>query len=263
MRKEGVALKGPVDHDVPVLAVRAPDGKLRAVVFGYACHATTLDFYQWCGDHPGFAELALEKNLPGVEAMFWQGCGADQNPLPRRTVELCKEYGNMLAKAVEQTVAKPMRQIAPRLQTRFEFITLDFDRQPTLDELKQLAKRTNYQGRWAKRLARQLEEGKPLGKNCRYPVQAWKLGKDQLWITLGGEVVVDYALLCKEEFGPETWIAGYTNDVMAYIPSDRVRKEGGYEAGAFEVYGQPTHTWCPDIEQRVTGSVRRLVKSMK
>src|SRR5262249_15107288 len=41
--------KGPVDHDVPVLRVEGADGKLRAVVFGYACHNTTMQFYQWCG----------------------------------------------------------------------------------------------------------------------------------------------------------------------------------------------------------------------
>src|SRR6185295_16308856 len=35
------ALKGPVDHAVPVLAVFLPDGKLKAVLFGYACHNTT------------------------------------------------------------------------------------------------------------------------------------------------------------------------------------------------------------------------------
>src|SRR5437588_8251749 len=52
-------LKGPVDHDVPVLSVRDPVGKLRAVVFGYACHATVLSFLQWCGDYPGFAQATL------------------------------------------------------------------------------------------------------------------------------------------------------------------------------------------------------------
>jgi len=36
------AWPGPVDHDVPVLAVRGPGGNLRAVVVGYACHNTTL-----------------------------------------------------------------------------------------------------------------------------------------------------------------------------------------------------------------------------
>ena len=37
-------LKGPVDHSVPVLAVRSLDHELKALVFGYACHNTTLSF---------------------------------------------------------------------------------------------------------------------------------------------------------------------------------------------------------------------------
>ena len=80
------ALKGPVDHSVPMLAVSGPNGALQAVVFGYACHNTTLSFYQWCGDYAGFAQMALERNHPGAVAMFFMGCGADQNPLPRRDV---------------------------------------------------------------------------------------------------------------------------------------------------------------------------------
>ena len=55
------ALKGPVDHAVPVLAVFLPDGKLKAVLFGYACHNTVMDFYKWSGDYAGFAQISLEK----------------------------------------------------------------------------------------------------------------------------------------------------------------------------------------------------------
>lgn len=53
-------LVGPVDHDVPVLSVRTAEGKLRAVVFGYACHATVLSLMDWSGDWPGFAQLEVE-----------------------------------------------------------------------------------------------------------------------------------------------------------------------------------------------------------
>src|SRR5262249_49002898 len=63
-------LKGPVDHDVPVLAVRDLQGRLQAIVCGYACHATVLDFYQWSGDYPGFAQMHLEKTHPEAIALF-------------------------------------------------------------------------------------------------------------------------------------------------------------------------------------------------
>ena len=93
-------LKGPVDHDVPVLAVRTPDGKLVAVACGYACHATVLSLFDWSGDYPGFAQIELEKMYPECTALFWAGCGGDQNPLPRRTVELAQKYGRKLAESV-------------------------------------------------------------------------------------------------------------------------------------------------------------------
>ncbi len=89
-------------------------------------------------------------------------------------------------------------------------------------------------------------------------MQTWRLGPDLLWITLGGEVVVDYSLRLKQELGREsTWVAGYTNDVMAYIPSLRVLNEGGYEGGgAMLIYGLPT-VWSPEVEERIIREVHR------
>src|SRR5262249_28653137 len=72
---KGEPLKGPVDHAVPVLTVTAPDKQLVAILFGYACHPTTLNFTKWCGDYPGFAQVALEKNHPGALALFVNTCG--------------------------------------------------------------------------------------------------------------------------------------------------------------------------------------------
>ncbi len=63
----------------------------------------------------------------------------------------------------------------------------------------------------------------------------------------------------KQIYGPRTWVNGYTNDVMSYIPSKRVLEEGGYEAGGFAACGLPADTWGPDIEERITSSVERLV----
>ncbi len=267
LRKQGKPTKGPSDHSVPVLAVRGPDGSLQAVLAIYACHNTTLCEYQWCGDYAGFTQVALEQKHPHTQAMFAIGCGADQNPMPRRTVELCQQYGSALAEAVDAVLAKPMRPIASSLRTTFELVTLDFDGPPDVKRLQAQAARPNYLGRWSKRILAEMAQskasGKPLPTSYPYPVQAWRLGADQLWIALGGEVVVDYALSFKAKFGPTTWVTGYTNDVMSYIPSARVWQEGGYESGAFSVYGLPTERWAPDIETRITAAATRLVAQVK
>ena len=113
-QRDAGRLVGPVDHDVPVLAVRDQNGKLTAVTFGYACHSTVLSSYQWSGDYPGFAQIALEEKHPDCLALFWAGCGADQNPLPRRTVEKAKEYGARLAAAVEDVLTAPMTNVSRR-----------------------------------------------------------------------------------------------------------------------------------------------------
>src|SRR6218665_2579050 len=107
----GTPLKGPVDHTVPVLKVTRPDGKLEAILFGYACHPTTLSFRTWCGDYPGFAQLELEKAHPGATAMFVNTCGGDQNPLPPRTLHLCEGYGKRLSDAVSESLRRPMKPV--------------------------------------------------------------------------------------------------------------------------------------------------------
>jgi hypothetical protein len=82
------------------------------------------------------------------------------------------------------------------------------------------------------------------------------MGDDLQFIHLGGEVVVDFALRLKAELGgAKTWVAGFANDVMAYIPSKRVLLEGGYEgATAMVYYGLPT-TWGPNVEEAVVAEV--------
>ncbi|MEW4451207.1 hypothetical protein AB1L30_00805, partial [Bremerella sp. JC817] len=77
--ERGEPLAGPVDHSVPVLSIERPDGSQAAVLFGYACHPTTLSFTTWCGDYPGFAQVELERAFPGTTAMFVNTCGGDQN----------------------------------------------------------------------------------------------------------------------------------------------------------------------------------------
>jgi hypothetical protein len=263
LRERG-QLKGPVDHEVPVLAVRDPDGRLRAVAFGYACHATVLPFSQWCGDYPGYAQATLEKAHPDLTALFWAGCGGDQNPLPRRSVALAEKYGQHLAEAVETILAAPMKPVQGDLAAAYAEIPLPFADLPSRDQLlKDAEARDRYVAARARLLLDRLQKEGSLSGTYPYPVQAWQLGRGLTWIALGGEVVVDYSLRLKRELGPGTWVAGYTNDVMAYIPSLRILKEGGYEGGgAMVYYGLPT-VWSPRLEEMIVKAVHRHVNEVR
>ena len=261
---KGEALKGPVDHTVPVLTVSGSDKKIIAILFGYACHPTTLNFTKWCGDYPGFAQILIEKNHPGAVAMFINTCGGDQNPLPRRKVELCEKYGKMLADGVEEALTKPLKTVQPGLKTSFEFMPLPYEKTITRSELEVALKDTNaVRKRWAERMIKKMDAGEKFESSYPYPLHAWKLGNEMLMIGMGAETVVDYALRFKAEFGKGTWVCGYVDDMIAYIPSRRVWAEGGYEGGPnlFE-YGRPALRWAADNEELIAGKIKKLVDSV-
>lgn len=218
---------GPVDHEVPTLRVEAPDGTVKGVLFGYACHSTCLGFYNYCGDYPGFAQEYLQQHRPGFQAMFMTGCGADQNPYPRRSgvvpgvtdLELAMQHGRSLANAVEMAMTVNPRGVVGPIRAEYEEIDLAY-----------------------------ADPKKPLH---RYPVQVVRFGADLTFIALGSEVVVDFSLRFKKELaGPaDIWVSGYSNDYTGYVPSLRVLKEGGYEAAA---------GWAEDVEDRIVKKVQEF-----
>lgn len=255
-------LKGPVDHDVPVLKVARPDGALLAALFGYACHNTVLSFYEWSGDYAGFAQIEFEKAHPGATALFFSGCGADQNPLPRRTVDLASGYGRKLAEGVDRALGGRLRPVGGRLTTRYDTIELPFASLPAKDDIdKKLADKNVSERRRAQLQIEQIKAGWPLRPTYPYPIQVWRLGDGPLLVALGGEVVVDYSIRLKHELGPDrTWVAGYCNDVMAYIPSERVLKEGGYEGGGAMVYYGLPSPWRSGLEESIVTRVKELAR---
>ena len=255
------SLPGPVDHDVPVLCIRDSAGKVKAVAVGYATHATTLSDYLINGDWPGFALEEIEKANPGAMALFVQGCGADANALPRRDEELARGYGKILAAAVAEVLRGRMATLSGPLQTSFERVDVPFHQPPTRVELERRQHDSNvFVRRHAQRLLSDLERDGTIPTSYPYPVQVWQFGRGLKFIALGGEVVADYALRLKGEHGfDQTWVAGYSNDILAYIPSLRVLREGGYEGGESMIYFGRPGPFGAAIEEIIVEKVRDLV----
>ena len=263
-------LTGQVDHDVPVMTVQGADDALRAILVGYACHATVLNIYQISGDWPGYAQEEIEKAHPGAIALFMQGCGADANPLPRRSVELARLYGKVLSAAVEDVLKAKMRPIEGPIRSAYEIVEAPYHFVQSNDELVpklpflQSDIVQNYAAYDAllklprQRFERYLfmaKDGK-MPDRYPYPVEVWQFGDSLKLIALGGEVVSDYSLRLKGQYGWEnTWVSGYSNDVFGYTLSARVLHEGGYEADSSGYISQ----FSPAIEELIVEKVAELV----
>ena len=267
LRKEG-GLIGPVDHDVPVLRISDHQSRVIAILFGYACHNTTLSIFQTSGDYAGFAQQRLEQLHPGAQAMFVMGAGGDQNPSPRRTIPLARQHGRALAAAVQNAMKGPQRPITGRLKAGFSLAQLEFQPHADRNTLEQQTRDKNQYKRWkANYLLGELNAGRRVPRTYELPVQGVALGQALLLVAIGGETVVDYSRRFKSEHsrdnGPLLWVAGYSNDVFGYLPSRRVLKEGGYEGGNHMVYTKFPGPFTETVETRVFEAIARVLGQMR
>jgi neutral/alkaline ceramidase-like enzyme len=269
---------GVSDPDVPVLLIESTKGVPRAVVFTYACHCTSIrngkeGFYQYHPDYAGVAAMEVERQLPGSTALYATGCAGDIDPQPQGGVKQAEEHGQSLSAVVLATINQAKRrQIRGPLRTTYREIALPLAAIPSRQKYVELStSRISYRQRHARYILAQMDAG-TVPTEVPLPIQIWQFGKDLTLVALSGEVVVDYALRLKRELGAErTWPVAYANEVPCYIPSERILKEGGYEAGwdAEQGPGVPGATsnvlfygWAAPLASGVEDRVITAVHSM-
>lgn len=264
--EEGIGFQpypdGPVDHDVPVLAVESPDGEtLRGILFGYACHPTSLFIREWTGDWAGYAMEYLEEEYSDATAVFVQGCGGDQKAYPQRELELAKGHGRTLATAVRGALAAKHRTIHGPLRCVKEEVDLEFEEPPSREELeKRLDADDRYLQRHAKHLLGELDEHGGIPRTHPYPIQAIGFGGDLTMVALTGEVLVGYSLALKDRLPGPLWIAGYSNNYFSYIPTVEDLYAGGYECDRFVHLTEFPARFDHSVEDRVLSTATALVR---
>ncbi len=265
--------EGKTDPDLPVMAVRSPDGKLRALFFTYACHCTSVrngkdGFYQI---HPDWAICCstLEAKLPGTQVMFVTGCGGDIDPGPKGSIATAEENGAAMLKSLEQvldrTAFTPVRGPITSKMTRLD-LPLEKRDDSAIARMAEKGKPAE------KKLAEDLQQGRLKPGPVSYPIVTWNFGGGITIVALEGESCVESAVRLKKEFGADNvWPVGYANEVMCYIPSERVLLENGYESGWSLAWGRGVATsqmsgsgwatpFAAGLEDRILSAVRHLLK---
>ncbi len=252
---------GPVDHDLPVLAVRDLSGTLLALYTSYACHCVTLSDNKISGDWAGYAQAAIERAFPGVLGLTSVGCGADSNPSSGVTgdrLDIAAAQGQQIADEIVRLLAKPMRPVTGPLSAALTRVILPFDPLPTRSQWVEKAKRKDAVGYHAEFNLAKLDRGETLPTSLSYPIQTWTFGDSLALVNLPGEVVVDYSLRLKQEFDrSRLWVNAYANDAPCYIPSERILREGGYEGGDAMVYYDRPARFAPGLEKTILDAVHQ------
>lgn len=257
---------GPVDRSVPVLRVDAPDGAPRAVLFGCACHNTTLTGRDnvIAGDYAGFAQKQIELRWPGAQAMFLSGCGGDANPYPRGSMALAQQHGATLADEVSRVLGSGLRPVRGRLVTRYASVKLPLQKLSRA-AVEQRTKLHSAESVMARHMAGVLDRGESLPCSYRAPFAVWQFGRDLTLVALPGEPVAEYASQIRQRLGSDrVWVSGYNNDCFGYLPTAQIVGEGGHEAIGVTlwIWGQRLRRnagfFAPEVEQVVLGTVQRL-----
>ena len=174
----------------------------------------------------GLRQQYIEADQPGVVALITIGCGADSDPCPHGTVDLCEQHGRALADEVQRLVAGSWTPISSAITARRTELQVDVQQHPDLNHARAAAPQS-YPVQAA--LAR-IDQGQGLPHTQTYQIATWTFGDDLAMVFLSNEVVVDFALRLQRELdASRLWITAYAQDVSTYIVSRRLIDEGGYE----------------------------------
>ncbi len=235
----------PIDMDVPVMRVLTPDGQVRAVLFSYACHPTTMGGQLIGTDYPGPARGLLREAIPGCLPIFLQGCGGDVKPrsvdpvkkaFGVATVETVYEIGHELGRAVAAALCGEPGELGDELAGTSGTADLPTRGTPTEQQLTGLEAGNDWEQAYAQAARKTIAEKGGLADTLPVEVQVLKIGGLHI-LAMGGETSCEIGLELKQKLSDlKLWTLGYSNLLRSYVASLGAHSEGGYEAETAFLY---------------------------
>ncbi|MBL4575618.1 MAG: hypothetical protein JKY51_05920 [Opitutaceae bacterium] len=235
-------LDAPHDHSVPVLLFEDDSGKLKHLLFGYACHPTASGaILEIGGDYVGFAMIEVEEHL-GCTAGFIQGCAGDQKPyrvdpecegFPQYPIDEIHAFGNQLAQSVANAVRfNPLDEITGEIKITSQKISLKTTVLPRQEYEAFLDNDNSFLSNWAKKHLETMDRGEAPATDLPFELQTIEFGTSLVMVAMPGEMSVEHGLRLIKEQGSRfqnVWPIAYSNKIVGYVCSRRQLSEGGYE----------------------------------
>lgn len=267
---------GGRDRALQALEFVDAHGDIRSLLFTFPCHPSSVGgaSRMVTAEYPGRLCQLADATLYGCTSLFLQGFGGDAKSAWAVADGGTSFKGASFAEidAMASSMLEAVRKT--RQAGAFEPVKMRLaGRRFTVPLALEILPLAYYQ--------RQLEEqkGQPpfIGDCARYVVDHYdelperldlrasilKLSDDRCIFSLGGEPSYDVGVVLRGAF-PETKIicVGYADDI-AYIPSDRMIAEGGYEADGSVVEYRLKGRIAPGVDEALVRGFREAMRSLE
>ncbi|MCM8832316.1 MAG: hypothetical protein NC816_00105 [Candidatus Omnitrophica bacterium] len=196
--------KGIIDKQLISIAFFRQNETLKSMIVNYSCHPVVLDpsNYYASADFVGYLRIFLEKNLNTENLVYITGAAGNINP------KICITDNFEIAKFIGEKIGNKILENFKNFK-KISVNEFDFERRKI-----EFMKKDN-------------------SGSIETEIQILKIDDKILLISLPGEPVVEIGLEIKRlsKF-PITIIAGYTNDYIGYIATNKIISEGGHEANS-------------------------------
>jgi hypothetical protein len=268
------------DDVVTALSCRdASTGDVKAVLFHFTCHASTMGTYEITGDYPGATRRFIEKELGnGAVAGFLPGCFGNVRSLclfmggeyfrggQPKDLEL---YGKALGGEVVRVVREASTEVQPRLNGVATVIDLPLQEQPTREALEHIINDDPEDRTWrpwipwldkGKKVWAEFLMDKPFSPTRQLTLQRLDLADNVTLVAMGGEVCVEYGHFIKDT-RPDAFMIpmGYSNGIIGYIPTAAMFPEGGYEPITSGMYFGLPAPFKPEIEEIIRKEISKIL----
>ena len=252
---------GDCDKNLYLLKLEDENGKMRALAMNFACHPSNMSAYSvLSSEYPGRLCARVEGEFYGCTAIFFQGFGSDAKLRIGATAtqrftgisyEDCDEVALSMTQRIKSALISAEWQTLP-IKLGSDVFKIDIPLVENPKEYYQAAKErfadapdahftpkrgnisdmgeNTRQFHWARAdyvLDNYANLPNPLPLNCG----AVRINPNFYILSMGGEPGCNIAEVLREAFPEKQLLCFGYNDAIAYVPSDKMIKEGGYEAG--------------------------------
>lgn len=230
-REDAVRPTAPFDPELPVLAFRGKDGKLRATIFNHSTHTIgTLAGSVRSPSYYGLAAQDLERGKGGIFC-FLEGASGSTHNLALTTAQCKESIQNTTAETLTKARPRPIGKIQA-IRRPFKFHVRKFDEAVEQQKVESYCRKRAPQGAdgIAAVFSSMRQELAPRqGEERETWLQVIKIG-DVAIVGVPAEYFTALGIEIKRRSAfANTFVSELANDWIGYLPDRRGHEQGGYQ----------------------------------